>query len=64
MATNLDLDPLLVDEALRVSGKRTKKEAVTEALVEYTARRQQIGLTELFGSLEGDDSYDYKSDRH
>jgi Arc/MetJ family transcription regulator len=34
MATNLDLDPALVDEAVAVGGRRTKKEAVTEALRE------------------------------
>jgi Arc/MetJ family transcription regulator len=41
MATNLDLDPALVDEAVAVGGRRTKKETVTEALREYIARRRQ-----------------------
>lgn len=63
MATNLALDPSLVEEALRVSGKRTKREAVTEALVEYVARRAQADVVELFGTLEWDESYDYKRDR-
>lgn len=63
MATNLALDPSLVEEALRVSGKRTKREAVTEALVEYVARRAQADVVELFGTLEWDESYDYKADR-
>ena len=39
MATNLALDPELVDEALKVSGERTKKAAVTLALKEFIARR-------------------------
>jgi len=32
MATNLSLDPDLIDRALKVSGERTKKAAVTRAL--------------------------------
>jgi len=63
MATNLALDPELVDEAVRVSGLRTKRAAVTEALVEYVARRAQADLADLFGSLDWDETYDYKADR-
>jgi len=63
MATNLALDPELLDRVLRASGKRTKKEAVTEAMTEYVARREQAGLIGLFGALDWDDSYDYKRDR-
>ena len=32
MATNLAIDPDLLDRALEVSGERTKKAAVTKAL--------------------------------
>lgn len=63
MATNLALDPDLLDRVLRASGKRTKREAVTEAMAEYVARREQAGLIDLFGALDWDDSYDYKRDR-
>ena len=63
MATNLALDPSLLERALRVSGEKTKKAAVTRALVEFIARRQQKGLLELFGSLEWSPAYDYKSER-
>ncbi len=63
MATNLAIDPELIERALEVSGERTKKAAVTEALKEYIARRQQKRLAELFGSLEWDAEYDYKSQR-
>jgi len=41
MATNLSIDPDLLDRALVVSGERTKKAAVTEALQDFIARRQQ-----------------------
>ena len=63
MATNLDLDPALVDEAVAVGGRRTKKEAVTEALQEYIARRRQAGVVGLFGKIEYDPKYDYKKQR-
>jgi Arc/MetJ family transcription regulator len=63
MATNLDLDPALVDEAVAVGGRRTKKETVTEALREYIARRRQARIEQLFGTIEYDAAYDYKKQR-
>ena len=63
MATNLSLDPDLVERALRVSGERTKKAAVTRALEEFIARRKQKRLIELMGKLEWDDSFDVKAER-
>ena len=63
MATNLDLDPALVDEAVAVGGLRTKKETVTEALREYIARRRQAQVTSLFGKVDYDSAYNYKKQR-
>ena len=63
MATNLALDPDLLNRAFAVGGERTKKDTVTHALVEYIARREQGRLAELFGALDWDDSYDYKAER-
>jgi Arc/MetJ family transcription regulator len=63
MATNLDLDPRLLDRAFRLSGERTKKATVTRALEEYVARLEQRRATELFGELEWDAAYDYKAER-
>lgn len=63
MATNLALDERLLDEALRIGGKATKKETVTEALQEYIARRKQAGIVELFGTVGYDPKYDYKKQR-
>jgi Arc/MetJ family transcription regulator len=63
MSTNLALDPKLLDRALKVSGEKTKKAAVTKALEEFIARRSQRRMLDLMGSLEWDMSYDYKSDR-
>jgi hypothetical protein len=63
MATNLSIDPKLIERALEVSGEKTKKAAVTKALQEFIARRQQKRLLDLFGKLEWDASYDYKAGR-
>ena len=63
MATNLSLDPALLDRVLEVSGERTKKAAVTRALEEFVARRGQKRLVELMGKLEWDRSFDYKAER-
>ena len=63
MATNLDIEPELLEEALRVSGETTKKAAVTKALEEFIARRRQKKLLELFGKLDWDPQFDYKAER-
>jgi hypothetical protein len=63
MATNLSIDPELIERALEVSGERTKKAAVTKALQEFIARRRQKRLLELMGKLEWDTAYDYKAER-
>ena len=63
MATNLSLDPDLLEEAWKVSGEKTKKAAVTQALVEFIARRKQKRLLELFGKLEWNPDFDYKQER-
>lgn len=63
MATNLSIEPELLDKALRVSGEKTKKAAVTKALEEFIARREQKKLLELFGKLEWTPGYDYKQER-
>jgi hypothetical protein len=63
MATNLSLDPDLIDRAVKMSGERTKKAAVTRALEEFIARRRQKSIVELMGKLEWDKSFDYKAER-
>ncbi len=63
MSTNLSLDPDLLQRALEISGERTKKAAVTKALEEFIARRCQRDMLDLMGSLDWDQSYDYKAER-
>ena len=62
MATNLALDQDLLDRAFLVSGEPTKKAAVTRALQEFIARREQRRVAELFGKLDWNSAYDYKAE--
>lgn len=63
MATNLAIDDELLSEALKVGGQRTKKATVTQALEEYIQRRRQADVLKLFGSVEFDLGFDYKTQR-
>ncbi len=64
MATNLALDPDLLDRAVAVGGERTKKDTVTRALEEYIARRERVGFLDLFATIDWDPDYDYKAERN
>lgn len=64
MATNLALDPELLEQAFRLSGQPSKKAAVTLALQEFISRRQQRKVIELLGSLDWNDDFDYKAERN
>jgi hypothetical protein len=63
MPTNLAIDDRLIQEAQKLGGHRTKKEAVTAALDEYIQRRKQQQIISLFGTIDYDPSYDYKRAR-
>lgn len=58
MATNLALDDKLINEARRIGGHATKKEAVTAALDEYIRRRKQLDILKHFGTIDFDPDYD------
>jgi Arc/MetJ family transcription regulator len=63
MPTNLALDDTLLNEALVIGHLKTKKDTVTMALKEFIAKRKQFRILELAGSIEYDETYDYKSMR-
>jgi Arc/MetJ family transcription regulator len=63
MPTNLALDDRLIEEARRVGRHKTKKEAVSAALVEYVKRRKQLRILDAFGTVDFDPKYDYKTER-
>ncbi|MCB9090153.1 MAG: type II toxin-antitoxin system VapB family antitoxin [Calditrichae bacterium] len=63
MPTNLALDDQLIEEARVIGNHKTKKAAVTEALLEYIQRRKQMQILNLFGKIDYDPDYDYKKQR-
>jgi hypothetical protein len=63
MRTNIDLQDDLVNEALALSGTRTKREVVELALRELIARRKRPSIHEIFGVGGLDPDFDYKTAR-
>ena len=63
MPTNLAIDDELLAEALRVGGRRTKRETVNEALVEYVQRRKRRQFARLFGTVDFREDWDHKKAR-
>jgi hypothetical protein len=63
MATNLALDDGLIEEARQLGGQRTKKDVVTQALVEYVQRRKQFKILAMFGTVDFEDGFDAKVQR-
>ena len=63
MATNLAINDQLISEAKKLGRHRTKKDAVNAALDEYVRRRKQQKIVSLFGTIDYDESYDYKRER-
>jgi Arc/MetJ family transcription regulator len=63
MPTNLSIDDELLEQALRVGGRRTKRETVDEALAEYVRRRRRRGFARLFGTIDLRADWDYKKAR-
>jgi len=56
MRTNIVIDDELMDQAMRLTGLRTKKEVVEAALKELIVHKKQDKLADAFGKLrwEGD----------
>jgi hypothetical protein len=63
MATNVELDPKLMREALRVGKHKTKREAIEAALREYVNKNKQPSIIEMFGKVDYWPDYDYKANR-
>ena len=63
MATNLQIDGNLILKAVKLGGHRTKKAAVSKALIEYIHQLEQDKILSMFGAVEYDPEYDYKKQR-
>ncbi|ACA99985.1 MULTISPECIES: type II toxin-antitoxin system VapB family antitoxin [Cyanophyceae] len=63
MTVALNIDDALLEEALAL-GNQTPPDALVEiALKEYIQRRKRLKLIELFGTIEYDPNYNYKTQR-
>jgi Arc/MetJ family transcription regulator len=63
VATNLQIDDKLLRRAKKLGGHKTKRETVNRALEEYVRHREQLRLSEMYGTIDFDPSYDYKAQR-
>ena len=63
MPTNLAIDEMLLSEAQKAGGLKTKKATVNQALREFIQKRKQLETLKLFGQIEFDPDYDYKDGR-
>ena len=50
MATNLQIDDKLILKAVRLGGHKTKKAAVSKALIEYIQHLEQKKIFSMFGT--------------
>jgi Arc/MetJ family transcription regulator len=61
MRTNINLDEVLISQAMALSGLTSKKETVEQALREFVERLNRKDISELFGKIEFAQGYDYKA---
>ncbi len=64
MATNLQLDDRLIQQAVTLGKHRTKKAAVTQALTDYIGHLRQQKVLSMFEKVDMDSRYDYKRQRN
>ena len=60
MRTNIVLDDELVKEALELTGIKTKRGLLKEALITLIAQRKRRSLLDLKGRIYFREGYDYK----
>jgi Arc/MetJ family transcription regulator len=61
MRTNIVLDESLIAEGFKLSGVKTKKDLIHQALKEFIAGRKRHNLLNLEGKILFADGYDYKT---
>ncbi len=63
MATNLQIDDALIVKAVRLGKHKSKRDAVTRALVDYIERLEQQKVLAMFGTVDYDPRYNCKRQR-
>ena len=64
MTTTIQIDDHLIQKAVKLGGHKSKKAAVSQALIEYIQRLEQEKVITLFGTVDYDQDYDYKQQRN
>ena len=63
MAVNFALDSRLLNRAVQIGGLKTENETLALALTEFIQRREAKRLIDAFGTVDFDETYDYKTER-
>ncbi|MBZ4642919.1 type II toxin-antitoxin system VapB family antitoxin [Deferribacterales bacterium Es71-Z0220] len=63
MRTNIVIDDKLLEEAMKLTNIKTKKELVNTALKEFVENLKRKNIKELKGKIKFNEDYDYKSMR-
>jgi Bacterial antitoxin of type II TA system, VapB len=63
MPRSLNLDETLIQEAMAIDNNADLETVIEMALREYVQRRQRLKIVDLFGTIDYDDTYDYKAQR-
>ncbi|MBB4932711.1 Arc/MetJ family transcription regulator [Lipingzhangella halophila] len=63
-ATQIDLDEVVLDEAMRLMGARTKKETVNTALREYVERVRRLEAAERLAERGARGEFDQAAAAH
>lgn len=48
----IKLNKNLLEKAVELSGGKTKRQAVNDALTEFVQRRERLGILEFFGTMD------------
>ncbi len=63
MRTNIVIDDDLINEAISLTGIRTKREVVNLALKELVVKHKQKDLFKLAGKIEFSEDFNHKDNR-
>ncbi|BAY25434.1 hypothetical protein NIES2100_52400 [Calothrix sp. NIES-2100] len=63
MATPVNINEALLQEALQLDDHTTIDALVETALLEYIQRRKRLKVLNLFGTIDYDEDYNYKQQR-
>jgi Bacterial antitoxin of type II TA system, VapB len=64
MVTSLNVDTALLQEAIELTGETAIENLVEIALREYIQRLKQMKILEFFGTIDYEESCDYKQQRN